>query len=809
MHRPLATLPLLCLLAGVARAADGGAERPRLPGLSPAGDDGTASMWVNPANLAFDPDPSYIVLYGQDLFDPRSNDFAAATNAGPLAAGLQYRGDVAGAPLWSLNSGLGLKIERDLAVGVNFGWQLPAGGDNNFTTWDLGLGYRPLPWLGLAATVHNLGEEQPTYGVDTRYALATAVRPWGDKLMLGLDYSLEAGLTPAEGVAGATLRAHPIPGLVLRAAAHTDGRVGGGLELYFGGPGAGAYAGTGEAGPEVLAWLTSADEQERIFGAGRVVPAFTLGDPLPYEPATGLFAAPTETYVHLIERVRKASEDSAVRGIVLHIDDSPLSMAQVQELRGVLARARENGKTVVAYMDRASSAGAYLLASAADKVFLHPAGEIELVGVAAELTYLRGALDLVGVEPEVVRRAEYKSAYESFTNTESSPANREQMDALLDDVYAQMVADVAASRGKTAEQVRTLIDQGPFTASEAKDAGLVDGLAYPDELERELEGIVPKYFALDDEYATLDGIDGWRSPWEVAVVYVAGVINTGDSKTPGLLGGERTAGSATIVRQLDQAREEDSVKAVVLRVDSPGGSAFASDEIWRAVVRLRQEKPVIVSMGGVAASGGYYVSAGATAIYAEPSTITGSIGVISGKFNVAEVYEKLGVNTEEYRRGRNANLYTVSRPWDAEERATVERLIDETYEQFKEKVGEGRHLSPEKVEELARGRVWSGTDARANGLVDELGGFHDALDRARKEAKIPETADIELITYLDRGEGYKPVRTAVQALAPDGLLSAWAPPALSLPPELSQALALHALADESVLALMPYRVDLK
>lgn len=810
MPRPAPFLILLWTTASAAHATELGVERPTLPGLSPAGDDGTASMWVNPANLAFDPDPSYIVQYSQSLADTQKNGFAAATNAGPLAAGLQYRGDVGGFPLWTLSTGLGIKLERDLAMGVALGWQLPAGSDNNFATWDLGLGYRPLPWLGLAARVQNLGEAQPDFGIDTRYGVATAVRPWGDRVMLGVDYALEAGLSPGEGVAGATLRVKPIPGLVLRAAADSAGAVGGGLELYFGGPGVGLFGGMGGSGgdPTMLAWLSSDDADERVFGAGRVVPAFTFGAPLPYEPSTGLFATPTETYVHLLERIRKAGEDPAVRGIVLHLDDSPLSMAQVQELRALIQQARDAGKTVVAYMDRASSNGAYLLASAADKVFLHPAGEVELVGMAAELTFFRGALDLVGVEPEVVRRAEYKSAYESFTNTESSPANREQMDALLDDLYEQMVAGVAASRAKTVEQVRELVDSGPFTAAEAEKAGLVDGLLYPDELEARLEGLIPKYFDLDEEYAAMDGMDGWRSPWEVAVVYVAGVINSGDSQSPGLLGGERTAGSDTIVRQLDQAREDDSVKAVVLRVDSPGGSAFASDEIWRAVDRLGKEKPVVVSMGGVAASGGYYVAAGATAIYAEPATITGSIGVIGGKFNVEELYGKLGIQYEEYRRGRNANLYTISRPWDAEEHATVDRMVAETYRQFKEKVEQGREMDAAKVEELARGRVWSGEDALANGLVDELGGFHDALARARKEADIPEHAQIDLITYLDRGREFEPTRIAVRALIPARVRATLGPPPSDLlPPALTSALTLRLLADETVLALMPYRLD--
>jgi protease-4 len=285
---------------------------------------------------------------------------------------------------------------------------------------------------------------------------------------------------------------------------------------------------------------------------------------------------------------------------------------------------------------------------------------------------------------------------------------------------------------------------------------------------------------------------------------VTGTITTGESAGPGLLGGEN-AGSRTVVKALAQAREDPAVKAVVLRVDSPGGSAFASDEIGRAVALLRESgKPVVVSMGGLAASGGYYVSAGATAIYAEPGTITGSIGVFGGKVSLAGLYDKVGIDTSLWSRGRRAAMWSSSKPMDAAEREALERLIDETYTQFKQRVAEGRQLTPERVEELARGRVWSGRRAQELGLVDRIGGLYEAVERAQEEAGIRPGAACELVTYGSDPDGLgelprRLIRAAVGELR--------RPPAL--PVRLGELWAWEALGQEHLFMLMPYEVVLR
>lgn len=812
MPRP--TVPVLLLLAasGPAAAQTAVVDRPLLPAFSLAGEDGAANLWQNPASLAFDTDSGYALLYRQELLTGAPAAFAAAANTGALATGLQYTTAADGTAWWTLSSGLGLRLDRDLALGVQLGWQLPSGPDNNLVSWDIGAGYRPLPWLGLAAVVQNVGDPAPARGIEQRYTAGAVLRPLDGRLMFGVDYTVTGaeGSAPG-GVATAKLRASPVRGLTLRASGATNGEIGAGLEVNMGGPRLGAHGLSALEGgtPTALAYLVSGSEDERLFGGRSTVAHFVLEEDFPYQPADGFLIAEGESYLHLLGRLEQAAEDEDIRGVLVHLDDTPFSLAQIEEIRGAIGRARANGRTVVAYLDRATSNGAYMLAAAAERVYLHPAAQVDLVGLSAEMTFLRGTLDLVGVEPQFARRAEYKSAVESYTSTESSPASREQMDALLDDLYGRLVEGVAAGRARTPEQVRALLDRGPFTAQEALTEGLVDGLLYPDELESALQDAFDEDYELDEDYGLAEDESGWRSPYEIAVIYVDGAIVTGPSAPPGLFGGGRTAGSDTVVAQLDQAREESTVKAVILRVDSPGGSAFASDEIWRAVDRLQREKPVVVSMGGVAASGGYYVSAGATRILATPSTITGSIGVFGGKMSLEGLFDKVGLEVEIYNRGRNAAMYSMSRPFDPVEYAALDRLIADTYRQFKERVGAGRHMDPERVEQVARGRVWSGADAKEQGLVDELGGFHEALLAARELAGISEKVEVDLITYEALVGDDRFVRESVRSVLgdlPRAWLSEEAPP---LPAELAELELMRRLASETVFALMPYQIRVR
>lgn len=805
----LLSISSLATRAWAADPVPDGPERPTLPFRSVAGEDGVHVLYTNPALMNFDRDAGYAAYY-DTTGAGGVNAITFATTGSGVGAGLGYRqyGDDAG--WWTVSGGASLRLADSFALGTSVNWQLPEGGDNNFLSWDLGAGWRPAPWLGLGASVQNLGSPAPELGVVTRYGAGVALRPVGDALTLGVDWI--AAAPPHESLDQAvqtSLRLRPARGLWVRLYGEQsledarDVSFGGALELHFAEVGIGGHARSDARGDTFGAggWIQTVPDTDQLFRTERTVAVFDFADAYPYLPAGGLLSAPQESYLTLLRRMEQAANDPQVRGLLLDLERAPFTMAQVEEIRGVVARARAEGKPVVAWLGGDASNAGYLLASACDKVYLHPAGNLDLVGLGAEVQYFAGALDLVGVEAQYAKRAEYKSAPEQWTNTASSDPAREQMDALLDDLYERLIVGIAEGRGKTPDELRAIVDKGPYTSDEALKAGLVDGLLYRDQLDEKVDGVFPDGWDEDEDYGRAPDTSGWAPQRAVAVIVVDGVIASGASTPGGILGGAAT-GSETVVQMLDQARRSDAVKAVVLRVDSPGGSAYASDEIWRAVARVREaDKPVIVSMGSYAASGGYYVAAGADAIYALPSTVTGSIGVYGGKVNAQGLFEKLDIHTEQYSRGRNAGMYSMARPFDDVEMAALDRMIADTYRQFKEKVQEGRGLGPEAVETVARGRVWSGMDAQENGLVDAQGGFFEAVERARMEAGMNPRAPWSLVTF-DPWSGNPEDLPAT-------LIRAVAPEVAATPPELQHAMSLWTLRDERVFALMPWRMEIR
>ncbi len=817
---PLSVIASLLLLPA-ARA--GSAERPELPFRSLAGEDGVHVLYANPALMNFDRDAGYAAYYDSSA-GGTLNGLTFATTGGGVGAGIGFR-QIGGAspsdqPVgwWTVSSGASLRLTDTVAFGSSFNWQLPDGGENNFVSWDLGLGWRPAPFIGLGGIVQNLGSPAPEYGVNTRYGAGVALRPAGDTVTLGVDWIADA--PPGRALSQrlqASVRLKPARGVWVRVFADdalddlSDINVGGAVEVRFADLGVGL---TGRANTQqpggtlgLGGYVQTIPREDQVIRGKSQVATFELDGSYPYNPQGGLFAAAPEGYLTLLRRMRDAATDPQVRGLLIEVDSAPFSMAQVEEIRAVVKLARSNGKPVIAYVNGEASNAGYLLATACDKVYLHPAGQVDLVGLGAETTYLRGALDLVGVGAQYAKRGQFKSAPEQFTESRSTDPSRLQMNDLLDDLSLGLVEGIAVGRGKSPEEVRTLIDRGPYTGDEALKNGLVDGLLYPDELRGALDGAFPDGFSRDEDYGRSPDTSGWEPQRAVAVVVVDGVIASGESSPGGLLGGEST-GSETVVQALDQARRSDAIKAVVLRVDSPGGSAFASDEIWRAVKRVRDEgKPVVVSMGGYAASGGYYVAAGADAIYALPGTVTGSIGVYGGKYNAQGLFEKLDIHTEQVDRGRNAGMYSLARPFDDVEFAALDRMISETYRQFKQRVEDGRQLSPEKVEAVAQGRVWSGRDAKEQGLVDEHGGFFEAVDRARVLAGMRPDAAYSLITFDPWSGGGGDL--GAQLIHLRAQANRALTPRIDVPEEVRGFWRYAALHDEHVFALMPFHLEIE
>ena len=417
-----------------------------------------------------------------------------------------------------------------------------------------------------------------------------------------------------------------------------------------------------------------------------------------------------------------------------------------------------SGKPIIAFMEYGGEQEFYL-ASACDKVFLAPTASLDLTGMASYELFLRGTLDKIGAYPDVLHVGEFKTAANTFSEKGYTPSHREMAQSLNTDLYEQLVRGLAAGRHKTPEEIRALIDHGPYLPEDAIRAGLIDDVAYEDELDDKVQltktGSARFLSMSDYRRVTLPSLGLGRGQ-RIAVIYAVGVITSGASNFDSA--GSQSIGSDTIVEHLRKVRADDSIKAIVLRVDSPGGSAIASDVIWREVLLTRQKKPVIASMSDVAASGGYYIAMPAHAIVAQPATLTGSIGVVMIKFAIGGTLGKLGMNLDRVTTGRYADMYAPDRPFTPEERKKIEESMQATYETFVEKAASGRNTTPEKIDAIAQGRVWTGVQAKQIGLVDELGGLDRAVALAKQRAKIDEKAEVELVVYPQRRSFYELVQ---------------------------------------------------
>ena len=448
----------------------------------------------------------------------------------------------------------------------------------------------------------------------------------------------------------------------------------------------------------------------------------------------------------VVQALARAAEDPRVEGIIARVGASKMNPATIQEIRDAVLRFRDKGKKTVAYGETfgefGPGNGGYYLATAFEKIYLQPSGDIGLTGLSTKTPFVRGLLEKIGVQPMIEHRKEYKSAAYTFTRKEYTEPHREADQAVLDSMISQIVNGIAQSRGFSAEGVSALIERGPFTAAQALDEGLVDGLAYRDEVYRQTEGADEEHLLHFGEYLRRAG-SPYKGKKKVAVIYGIGQIVRGKSRYTPL--GRNIMGSESVSESFRAAVKDKSVKAIVFRINSPGGSYVASDAILRETLRAKEAgKPVIVSMGDVAGSGGYFVAMAADKIVAHPGTITGSIGVVAGKMVVSELWSKVGVNWGELTTHQNADLWSSTREYSPEQWERIQAWLDEVYEDFVKKVSQERGLDLESVRRIAKGRIWSGQDARALGLVDLMGGFEEAVQTAKTAAGIPEKEKIGL-----------------------------------------------------------------
>ena len=502
----------------------------------------------------------------------------------------------------------------------------------------------------------------------------------------------------------------------------------------------------GAAAVGAVALLVRGGRPSTGWPGGAAYLALDVSGDMPEEPSSGLsglLEARQPSMRALVESVDRAGRDPSVKGLLLRVGTIDTGWARVQELRDALVRFRRSGKPSWAHLEFAGNRE-YFLATGCSKIAASPTALLDVSGLAAEVTFYKGTLDKLGVEAQFEGVGKYKTAPNQFTETGFTAPHREQMEALVSSLFEQYVQGVAEGRGLAAADVRALVDRGPFQASAAKEARLVDELLYRDQVEDR----IPAAGRLDVARYVKSARSFFDGRPKLALVYAVGDLVPGESQTSPFGGG--LAGSDTIVRGLRQARQDDAVRAIILRVDSPGGSGTAADAVWREVGIARRTKPVVVSMGDYAASGGYYIAMCGDAIVADPGTITGSIGVFSGKFSLRGLYAKLGVSQETVRRGRNATLFSSWEPWTEEERAKVRDVNRAFYDTFVAKAAEGRKRKPHEIEAVAQGRVWTGQEALVVGLVDALGGFDAAVRVAREKARIPADQAVQVVVMPQR-----------------------------------------------------------
>ncbi len=509
------------------------------------------------------------------------------------------------------------------------------------------------------------------------------------------------------------------------------------------------------------------------------------------DPVSALMSRRKMRLSDVLEGLRRARQDDRVRALVVKVGGSRIGLARVQELREAIGAFRKTGKLAVAWSETFGEFTGgnvpYYLATAFDRIYLQPTGSVGLTGIAVEQVFLHDALAKLGVGFQSAKRHEYKSAADNLTERGFTGPTREAAERLAVSIAEQITSAIAERRGKTAEQARALLDRGPFLAEDALAEGLVDALGYRDEVYAEVRkeagaDAVLQYVARYQRgHALAQRARKLPNPRErfIAVIHASGPIRQGRSgRSP--LGGN-SIGSDTVSAALRSATSDERVRAVLLRVNSPGGSAVASDTIWREVVRTRAAgKPVVVSMSDVAASGGYYISMAADVIVAQPGTLTGSIGVILGKPVFEEAFERVGITTDSVSVGSGANMFAPTHPFSEDDWQRINTWRDAIYRDFTEKVASGRRMTVQQVHEIARGRVWTGADAAQNGLVDELGGMAVAAEIARRRAGLPAGAPLRAYPRLTPLDQLRPPessesRPAAAAGLDLGVFSGWGP----------------------------------
>ncbi|MBZ5645850.1 MAG: S49 family peptidase [Acidobacteriia bacterium] len=477
-----------------------------------------------------------------------------------------------------------------------------------------------------------------------------------------------------------------------------------------------------------------------------------LIEAVPDDPLAQAMNRDNTTVRDIVETLERAEKDDRVVGVVARIGATRMGLAQAQEIRNAVLHFRQTKKFAIAFAETfgefRNGGGSYYVATGFEQIWLQPSGDIGLTGIMLESPFIKGTLAKLGLSLHGDHRYEYKNAFNFYTETKYTPAHREAMQKILDSWFGQMLKGIGEARHKSPDEVKALIDKGPFLGKEALDAGLVDKLGYRDEAYDEVKKLAGSDAELlySEKYLKRAGRPHDKGK-KIALIYGVGTVVRGKSGFDPIQG-DFYMGSDTVAAAFREAAEDKDVKAILFRVDSPGGSYVASDTIWREAAKAKKAgKPIIVSMGDLAGSGGYFVAMNADKIVAQPGTITASIGVLGGKVLTSGFWDKIGLTWDEIHTSQNSTMWTGTHDYSPAEWARLQQWLDRVYVDFTGKVADGRKLPKDNVLQIAKGRIWSGEDGKALGLVDELGGFPEALALAKKAAAIPDSEEVKLAVY--------------------------------------------------------------
>ncbi len=751
-------LTALLLLFQLTAAQLSPLSNPNLPFGSVSTSDDIWSLLYNPAGLGINRGFQFYYLHSHSdsAFDGDNGLFASLGKTGFAAEWFGYGSSVS---YRKYTLAQGISLSRKVHFGTSYNWFGSTNKDyDKLSSWSLGLLVRPVKYISFGFKTSELN--RPTFmgeRENIKFNYGLAVRPATDRVTLsveGLTHSDQGFFSQADFLFKGEVEI--IPGIYLQGQVDDKGDnffMGG--KINFANLSLGSFNFFRENGglKNGVTYLGFSSQRHRtILQRKNNFLFMSLGGALPEEARRGRFKSKDKTLHQVLETIEKAKTDKTITGLVVRIAPLDCGMAKIQELRQVLQKFKAGHKNLIVYLEIGRTKE-YYLASVADKIVMLPSGYLDFSGLSAQVTFLKGTLNKLGIVADLEHVGKYKTASDLLTRDSMSEAHQEVVKSVLDDLFEQMVTEISTDRGWSKEEVIQKINQGPFTASEAFQAGLVDRLAFPDEIEEIIKETAPKKLALFDSrpkllsekaYCSRDEYQtSWEDPPKIAVIYVTGMITSGASSGDLLFG--NTVGSQTIVGAIRLAKNDKSVKAIVLRIDSGGGSGLASDVIWRELILARKRKPVIVSMSDAAASGGYFVAIPGEEILASPGTITGSIGVISGKFSLAGLYKKIGVNIQIEKRGLHSDLYSTTSTFTDEERKIVRRQVNEFYTEFVGKVAEGRNLDTAYVDSIAQGRVWTGNQAQKNRLIDRFGGLLQAIQIAKSKAGLKSDRKVEIL----------------------------------------------------------------